>query len=104
MVPTNSKALAILFINKKYFLNSAAPSDLDYLIVDPSKPSYITSTIDSNYQLSLIGLNNNSSLGLNSIEKDFATKNPKEINLLGKNISDDKTARLISQSQFLMRH
>jgi hypothetical protein len=32
-------------------MNSAAPSDLGYLIVDPSKPSYKTSIIDINYKL-----------------------------------------------------
>jgi hypothetical protein len=45
-------------------------------------------------------LNNNSTLDLNSIENDFVNKNSKEIKSLSKNISGDKAARLISQSQF----
>jgi hypothetical protein len=39
-------------------------------------------------------------LDLNLIEEDFTTKNSKEINLLSKNISGDKAARLISESPF----
>jgi hypothetical protein len=70
------------------------------LIIDPSKQSYNTRTIDVNCKLFFRALNNNSTLDLNSIENDFVNKNSKEIKSLRKNISGDKAARLISQSQF----